>query len=108
MKLLYWIILVAALPLVAICVASVYLSRQVLEARLVASGAFNQIVAIDVVALALSIALMLVAAWLTARSVTRPVLETANIAMRVGYGDLSESMESRSTNDELDLMVRSI
>ncbi|HEX6513096.1 MAG TPA: HAMP domain-containing methyl-accepting chemotaxis protein [Chloroflexota bacterium] len=108
MKLLSLIILIEVLPLVAICAASIYLSRQVLDSRLAANTALGQIIAIDVVALAISVGVMLAAAWMTGRSVTRPVLETAGVAMRVGQGDLSEEVSSHSTNGELDLMVRSI
>src|SRR5439155_8892816 len=102
------IILVEVLPLVAICAASIFLSRLVIEGQGASGAAFTQVVAIDVVALTISIGVMLGAAWITGRAVTKPVLQTASVAQRVGQGDLTEEVQSRSTNDELDLMVRSI
>jgi methyl-accepting chemotaxis protein len=108
MKLLYLIMLIEVLPLLVICGVSIYLSRQVLASGQPAGAALSQIIVIDVVALLISISVMLGAAWLSGRNVTRPVLETASVAMRVGQGDLTESVATHSSNDELDLMVRSI
>ncbi len=107
-KLLYAIVLLEVLPLVAITAASIYLARQVLDGRQNVDTAFNEVIAIDVVALIICVCAMFAAAWMAGRNVTRPVLETASVAQRIGQGDLSESVQSRSHNDELDLMVRSI
>ena len=90
MKLLYWVILVAALPMLLIGVACIYLTRQAVGALAGGGSAFSQILVIDIVGLALSVIFIAAAAWLAGRSLSRPVIETADVVQRIGSGDLSE------------------
>ncbi|HEU0166816.1 MAG TPA: methyl-accepting chemotaxis protein, partial [Chloroflexota bacterium] len=99
--------LVAVLPLIAIAIANVYII-QLIDPRLSATGNLGTLIAVDAVALVISISAIVAAVMATARSVTRPVMATASLAESVGRGNLDVAVAPSSRNDQLDMMVRSI
>lgn len=108
MKLLYWAMAFAAAPTLLVGAACIYLTRQAIGGAAGADSIFSQVLAIDLVGLALSVVFILAAAWLAGRSVTKPVAETAGVVFRIGSGDLSEQADRRFRNDELGVLNRSI
>ncbi len=107
-RLMLTLIALEVLPLVVICGAGYYFARQALGTGPAAEAAAERILIIDVVALLVSLATIVVVGFMSGRAVTKPVLETAKLAERIGHGDLREAVPSGSANDELSAMIRGI
>ncbi|MDE3076511.1 MAG: HAMP domain-containing protein, partial [Chloroflexota bacterium] len=107
-KLLSALALFAVLPLIAISLAGYYFSRQALGSGPAADAAAERILVVYVVFLVVALLAILAAGVVVGRALTKPVLETAKVAERLGQGDFSETLKPGTGQDELQMLISAI